>query len=178
MELWDAYDEEFHRVEGRTLIRGEPVPEGLFHLVCDVLVRHTDGTYLLMQRDLHKRGGGLWEATAGGSALQGEDPLACAVRELREETGIVSESLTEVGRVVSPETRSLYVEFLCITDWDKDAITLQEGETISYKWVSPEILRGMRETELATRRMQTFVAELRHSASGGCAGKGPAHCIQ
>lgn len=48
MELWDAYDENFRRVEGRTLVRGEPVPEGLFHLVCDVLVRHTDGTYLLM----------------------------------------------------------------------------------------------------------------------------------
>lgn len=163
MELWDAYDAEFHRVEGRTLVRGEPVPEGLFHLVCDVLVRHTDGTYLLMQRDLRKRGGGLWEATAGGSALQGEDPLTCAVRELREETGIVSEALTEVGRIVSRETRSLYVEFLCVTDWDKGAVTLQEGETIDYKWVSREVLRGMKENELVTRRMQAFVTELLHS---------------
>ena len=23
-----------------------------------------------------------------------------------------------------------------ITDWDKSAVTLQEGETISYKWIS------------------------------------------
>ena len=107
-----------------------------------------------------KRGGGLWEATAGGSALQGEDPLACAVRELREETGIVSEALTEVGRIVSWETRSLYVEFLCVTDRDKGAVTLQEGETINYKWVSREILRSMRENELVTRRMQAFVTDL------------------
>lgn len=173
MELWDAYDAEFHRVEGRVLVRGEPVPEGLFHLVCDVLVRHTDGTYLLMQRDLRKRGGGLWEATAGGSALQGEDPLACAVRELREETGIISEALTEVGRIVNPETHSLYVEFLCVTDWDKDAVTLQEGETINYKWISQEMLRDMGENELVTRRMQAFVEELQHSASRGMRAKAP-----
>lgn len=161
MELWDAYDENFRRVEGRTLVRGEPVPEGLFHLVCDVLVRHTDGTYLLMQRDLSKKGGGLWEATAGGSALRGEDPLKCAERELREETGIISHTLTELGRLVSRETRSLYVEFLCVTDGDKEAITLQEGETMGYRWVSGETLKHMGPHELVTRRMQPLVPELR-----------------
>ena len=51
MELWDAYDENFRRVEGVSLVRGEPIPAGAYHLVCDVLVRHTDGSYLLMQRD-------------------------------------------------------------------------------------------------------------------------------
>lgn len=161
MELWDAYDENFRRVEGRTLVRGEPVPEGLFHLVCDVLVRHTDGTYLLMQRDLSKKGGGLWEASAGGSALRGEDPLKCAERELREETGIISHTLTELGRLVSRETRSLYVEFLCVTDGDKEAITLQKGETTGYRWVSGEILKHMGPHELVTRRMQPLVPELR-----------------
>ena len=160
MELWDAYDENFRRVEGKILVRGEPVPEGLFHLVCDVLVRHTDGTYLLMRRHPHKRGGGLWEATAGGSALQGEDPLKCVERELREETGIVSHSLTELGRLVSWETRSLYVEFLCVTDVDKEAITLQEGETVEYRWVAGETLRHMGPHELVTRRMQPFIPEL------------------
>ena len=88
MELWDAYDADFHRIEGKTLIRGEPVPEGIFHLVCDVLVKHTDGTFLLMQRAPGKHFGGMWEATAGGSALAGETPLECASRELREETGM------------------------------------------------------------------------------------------
>lgn len=48
MERWDAYDRHFQKVEGVTLIRGEPIPEGLYHLVCDILVRHRDGTYLLM----------------------------------------------------------------------------------------------------------------------------------
>ena len=87
-----------------TLVRGENIPNGVYHLVSDVIVRHIDGTYLLMQRDSRKHFGGMWEATAGSSALKCEDPLACAIRELLEETGIESEDVTEVGRVISHDT--------------------------------------------------------------------------
>lgn len=144
MELWDAYDKDFNKIKNRTLIRGERIPEGLFHLVCDILVKHTDGTYLLMQRDKRKHFGGMWEATAGGSALQNESPLDCAVRELREETGIDSNDLIEVGRVTTNDT--IYVEFLCVTNCDKDSVTLQAGETIAYKWVSRDELIAMKKT--------------------------------
>ena len=87
MELWDAYDMHLNKIEGVTLIRGDQVPEGYFHLVSEIIVKHTDGSYLIMQRDKRKHLGGMWETTAGGSALQGEDPLSCAKRELYEETG-------------------------------------------------------------------------------------------
>ena len=158
MERWDAYDGELRRIEGMSLIRGEPIPAGVYHLVCEVLVRHADGSYLLMRRDLRKHYGGLWEATAGGSALQGEAPLDCARRELREETGIRAEELRELGRVRSANTH--YVEFLCETDWPKDRVTLQEGETVAYRWVSREELIAMRKEELVTKRMQGFLTEL------------------
>ena len=161
MELWDAYDKDFHPIPGRELVRGEAVPDGLFHLVCDVIVRHRDGTYLLMQRDPQKHFGGMWEATAGGSALRGETPCECAVRELREETGITTGGLTELGRVVSEENHSLYVEFLCVTDCDKHSVVLQEGETSAYRWVSREALASMGKSELVTHRMQEFLPELR-----------------
>ena len=161
MEVWDAYNKEFEKIEGMALIRGEAIPDGVYHLVSDVIVRHADGTYLLMQRDSRKHFGGMWEATAGGSALTGEDPLACAIRELREETGIESEELTEVGRVVSHDT--IYVEFLCVTDWPKDKILLQEGETSAYRWVTKDELISMKKGELVTERMQKFVDELKPS---------------
>lgn len=160
MEYWDAYDKDMNKLEGVTLSRGERIPEGIFHLVCDIIVRHVDGDYLLMQRDPRKHFGGMWEATAGGSALQGEDPLACAVRELREETGISSDSLTEVGRVVSLENRSIYAEYLCLTDCAKDSILLQEGETSAYRWVTREELLSMKKDALVTQRMQIFIDEL------------------
>lgn len=160
-ELWDAYNADFQKIGEKTLVRGEPVPEGLCHLVCDILVRHADGTYLLMKRDLRKVYGGLWEATAGGSALAGETPLECALRELREETGIAAASLTEVGRVSAPDERAVYVEFLCETDWDKGAVTLQEGETVDFRWVSRDELLDMKRDKLVTERMQQFIGELK-----------------
>lgn len=158
MELWDAYNKDFEKVNGTILVRGEQIPNGLYHLVCDVLVKHTDGTFLLMQRDPRKHFGGMWEATAGGSALLGENPLECAKRELTEETGIVPSQLTEVGTVISKDT--IYVEYLCITDWNKYDITLQEGETAAYRWVSREALLHMKKDELVTERMQKFISEL------------------
>ena len=161
MEIWDAYDRNLEKIEGMTLIRGEKIPEGVYHLVCDVIVRHTDGEYLLMQRDSRKHYGGMWEATAGGSALQGEKPLDCAIRELREETGIRAEQLEEVGRVRAAGRNAIYCEFLCVTDCRKDSIILQEGETSAYKWVTQDELLSMKRDELVTQRMQNFVDDLK-----------------
>ena len=158
MELWDAYDEDFRKIPGASLVRGEEIPEGLFHLVCDVLVRHTDGSYLLMRRDPRKHKGGLWEATAGGAALQGESPIECAARELCEETGIRSDSLVELGRVKGRNV--IYVEYLCVTDCHKDNIVLQEGETVAYRWVSGSELVDMKQSELAASRILAFIPEL------------------
>ena len=134
MEIWDGY-----LIDGtlanRDLIRGEPIPHGLYHLASEILVRHTDGDYLLMRRDPRKTNyGGYYDATAGGSALKGENKVSCATRELWEETGITSHNLIEIGQYISHNT--IYCIFLCITDCDKSSIILQEGETVSYKWIS------------------------------------------
>jgi 8-oxo-dGTP pyrophosphatase MutT (NUDIX family) len=158
-EIWDAYDKDFNRIEGVKLIRGEPVPDGTYHLVCDVIVKHTDGTYLLMRRDLRKHFGGYWELTAGGSALAGETPEECAARELREETGITALELKEIRRIVHDVHHSYYFEFLCITDTDKSAVTLQDGETIDYRWVDKASILRMSEDELASSRALAILKE-------------------
>ena len=158
-EIWDAYDSGFNKIENVKLVRGEPVPDGMYHLVCDIIVKHVDGTYLLMRRDFRKHFGGMWEFTAGGSALAGETPLDCAMRELKEETGIISSSLIEVDRIIHDEHRSCYVEYLCVTDWDKDAITLQDGETIEYKWVDRATVLAMTADELASSRAMKILKE-------------------
>ncbi len=161
MELWDAYDAKLNKIDGMTLIRGQEAPDGVFHLVCEIIVRHADGTYLLMQRDPGKHKGGMWEASAGGSALRGEDPLTCAIRELFEETGIKADGLTEVGLVIHHLNRSIFVDYLCETDIDKNSIILQKGETSAYKWVTAEELRAMPRKELASQRIMNFIEELK-----------------
>ena len=158
-ELWDAYDREGNRL-GFDLVRGEPLPEGVWHMVAEIYAVTLDGRVLVTRRHPDKIWGGLWEITGGG-VVKGETPLQAAVRELREETGIVATDLTQVGTVIDPEIqRAIYVEFLCVTDWDKEAVTLQEGETVDFRWVSREELLGMEADQLVTQRMQQFIDEL------------------
>ena len=161
MEIWDAYNSSFEKIDGMSLIRDEEksISEGVYHLVCDILVRHIDGTILIMQRDPSKTYPGMWEATAGGSALKGEDPLECAIRELQEETGIIASELREIRRFVWNPTHSFYVEFLCETDCDKKSVILRDGETAAFKWVSAEEVLKMPPDEMLSWRMCRYIAE-------------------
>ena len=165
MEIWDGYLAD-GSLSGTDLIRGEKVPQGLYHLVCEVLVRHVDGDYLLMQRDMSKPNHpGCFEATAGGSAFKGEDKLSCVRRELFEETGISVEDFEEVGYCVDDRTRCIYCSFLCVTDWDKEKVKLQEGETMAFKWVNKEQFADFIQSDEAIKRQieryRTYYSEQR-----------------
>lgn len=136
MELWDGYDAQWNRT-GVDLVRGEPIPEGLYHLVAEVVVCHTDGTLLVTRRcEGLAASPGLWQAGAGGSVCKGEELPDGARRELWEETGIEADALSPLYRVRSEERHALYGGFLCVTDRPKDAVRLQAGETAEYRWLS------------------------------------------
>ena len=62
----------------------------------------------------------------------------------------------EIGRVVCDNHRSLYVEFLAITNCNKEAICLQEGETINFAWINEEKINSFDE-RLVTKRILQFL---------------------
>ena len=161
MELWDAYNSDFEVIDGITLVRDEEksIPDGVYHLVCHILVKHQDGTYLLMRRDLRKPYPGMWEATAGGSALKGETPLECAFRELREETGIIASEMKEIRRFVWDPSHCVHIEYLCETDCDKNSVTLQEGETIDFKWTEADEICQMKSDELLSEGTRRYISK-------------------
>lgn len=168
MELWDAYDGQGNRTGGE-LVRGQEIPEGCYHLVSEVVVRHEDGSFLLMQRSEDKEMfPGLFEAGAGGSALKGEGPYEAAVRELKEETGIEAGALKQIYFSQSRDT--LYYGYLCITGWDKKAVVLQEGETISYLWITARDFLKFVESEkyvwTQKERMEGYLDALRKEEKG------------
>ena len=148
MEIWDLYDRDGDPT-GETHIRGEAIPEGRYHIVCEVLLRHRDGDYLLMQRDANKHPHpGAWEATAGGSALSGEDAPTCIRRELREETGLTGEDFQRVAYHGFDGRHSLISSFVAVTDDEKQSVRMQEGETQACRWVSEEeFIRFLRSGE-------------------------------
>lgn len=156
MELWDAYDADGNML-GYDLIRGEAIPKGAYHLVVDVLVQHQDNDYLVMQRDGRKEHYPLYyEASASGSVLKGETPLQGAIRELKEETGIAVSFLQPLYRIVHHEKQTIYYGYQADVNIKKDQIILQEGETISYQWVSPrEIQKVLQKSDyVPTQRMR------------------------
>ena len=139
MEIWDLYNREGEKT-GQTWERTfggyKQIPEGYYHMVVDILVQHVDGSFLLTKRDMRKDVyPGYWEASAGGSALAGEEPLEAANRELFEETGLKALSMKLVSHTFRDPSHSMFYSYLAIVDADKDSVVLQEGETVEYKWV-------------------------------------------
>ena len=53
----------------------------------------------------------------------------------------------------------LYIIYLCVSDFDKNSVVLQEGETIDYKWVDKETFEKIDENELAARRKLEAIRE-------------------
>ena len=88
MEAWDLYTQD--RVKtGQTMLRGDPVPEGLFHLQVHVCIFNEQGEMLIQQCQSTKRWyAGLWDYSVGGSAVAGDTSLAAAERETLEELGL------------------------------------------------------------------------------------------
>lgn len=136
MELWDAYDRD-GRPLGFDLVRGEPVPEGAWHIVVEVYAITTDGRVLVTKRHPDKPWGNHWEVT-GGAVVKGETPREGALRELREETGIVvTESELHPAYVEArkgiDDLASIYNSFVVFFDPNEQTICLQEGETVDYR---------------------------------------------
>lgn len=105
MELWDLYNGN-RELTGRCHARGDAVPQGFYHLVVHVWIRSGKGDYLISQRSASRPMFPLkWECV-GGSVLKGEDSLTGAVREVKEEVGLILDPgsgkllFSTVGRVV------------------------------------------------------------------------------
>lgn len=126
-ELWDVYDE--HRnLTGKLHRRGDPVRPGDFHLVVHVWILNSRGEFLLTKRSPNKGFPNLWEST-GGSALAGDDSLTAALREVKEETGLVLDP--NKGSRVFTMCRDDYFRdvWLFRQDFDLRDVVLQPGET-------------------------------------------------
>ena len=142
MEYFDLYDAERNAL-GLTHRRGDPLPPGAYHIVCEVWTVNDLGLALLTRRDACKRlYPGLWENT-GGVVLAGEDSRQGAVRELKEETGILAEpaELTFQG---SFQVGSVFVDMYLLRKNDElSELKLQPGETVDARWATLKEIREM-----------------------------------
>lgn len=83
-----------------------------------------------------------WENT-GGSVLSGETSEVGAIRELFEETGIIT-SENELYFLGTVKEETAFVDtYIIRKDLKISELTMQEGETVKAQWVSLEKLNQM-----------------------------------
>lgn len=146
MELWDLYDKN-RNLTGKTHIRGEALEKGLYHLVVEIWTLDKMGNILLTQRHPSKNHGSLWECTRG-AVTAGENSLEGAVRELKEETGLLvqKEALNLIDtNLLGSSMMDTYVNIL---DFKLEDLSLQKIEVVDAKIVTIKEFEKMHEQGL------------------------------
>ena len=131
-EYWDLLDAN-RRPLGKLHRRGDPLPEGSYHLVVQIWVRDDAGRFLISRRHPGKPWPLYWETT-GGSVVAGEDSLTGARRELEEELGICvpAERMKPLGAITREQT--IYDVYLVRWNGGLSELTLQDTEVVDAKW--------------------------------------------
>lgn len=145
MEIWDIIDEEGNKT-GRTIVRGEKLQEGDYHLVVHVWIVNDKKEFLIQKRADHlKIMPGLW-ATTGGSATLGEDSKTAAIRETKEEVGINidSSNMTKIRKVKKKD--HLADVWLIKQNISPEEVILQKEEVSEAKWAGKDEIMAMVES--------------------------------
>lgn len=143
MELWDGYDIDRQFI-GKDLVRGEPVPNGLYRTVVHICIFNSKEEMLIQQRQPFKKGWpNLWDISCGGCVLKGETSRQGAQRELLEELGINY----DFGDIRPNFTYNFYNGFddfyLIEKEVDPKKLKLQYEEVQAVKWASMEEILEM-----------------------------------
>lgn len=145
MELWDIYDGN-RKKTGRIHERGKPMNDDDYHIVVHVWILNSNNEFLITKRSPGKIQPDVWEST-GGSAMSGETSLYGAIRETKEETGLILD--VGSGKVVLSYKRHRYKMpdffdvWLFRQDFDINDVVMQPGETCDAMWASADIIKNM-----------------------------------
>lgn len=140
-EMWDVYDEN-RNLTGRLHRRGDFLGEGEYHLEVDVWLLNSRGEFLVTKRAPNKGFPGMWEPT-GGSALAGDDSLTAALREVREETGLIADP-ARGECVMSLKRKDCFIDvWLFRQNFNLNDVVLQEGETCDKMCASVEKIKEL-----------------------------------
>jgi isopentenyldiphosphate isomerase len=144
-ELWAILDENGNAT-GRLHERGKPMGNGEYHLSVTVWIENDKGEYLISKRSPNKPFPNLWECT-GGNAVAGDDSLTTALKETKEELGIILKP--QNGRMIQHQIRKCICNH-CLADvWlfrqnvDIITVTLAPDETCGAMWASRDGINRM-----------------------------------
>jgi len=138
MEMWDLYDYQRQKT-GETMMRGDPVPQGRYHLTVRVCIFNRAGQMLIQQRQPFKDGWpNRWDLTVGGCVAAGETSQTAGQREVLEEIGCQVD-LTGMTPAITLTTKSIFNDnYILIREIDPAELKLQPEEVQAAKWATKE----------------------------------------
>lgn len=145
-ELWDILDRN-RQTTGRLHRRGDALPEGDYHLTVHIWMRRSDGMFLLTKRSPNKTFPLLWETTAG-SAIAGDDSLSAALREVREETGLILKPENGKLMLTHKSTDTFADIWYFQQEFSLEDVVLLEGETCDAMIATKEQILQMDKEEI------------------------------
>ena len=163
MEIWDLYDEN-KNVTGKYCLRGDEIPENLYHLVVHVWIKNDKGEYLISQRAEDRPTFPLMWECVGGSVLKGENSLQGAIRETKEEVGIDLERIE--GNLVYSKVRKIKNKNNIMDVWFfkyNGVVELENAttnEVRDVKWMTKEQIRELFETNKLVRTLNYFFKDI------------------
>jgi len=153
-ELRDLYDFNGNKTE-KTYHKGENIPEGYYPMVVMVVIRNSNGEFLMQKRSKNK--GGDWGVT-GGHPKSGETPEEGIITEVKEELGLdfSNEVFTEYDS--GCDGKDCYKMYFVNKDIDIKDITIQKEELSEVRWFSMDELNKMVEAkELNEDQISCFI---------------------
>lgn len=135
MEIWDLYDKE-RVLTGKTVLRGNPVPDGYYHISVHIWIVNSENKFLVQKRaPTKKKFPNMW-ATTGGAVISGEDGRLGCIREVEEELGI----RTNLSRAQIIETKQRKDDFVDVwlihEDFSIEDLIIQKDEVSEVKWMT------------------------------------------
>lgn len=145
-ELRDLYDIN-HEPTGKTIHKGEPVPDGFYIIVVLIFIENSDGKFLIQRRSRQFKDGKL--ATTGGHVKTGQTSVEGILEEVREEIGLTLQpsdlQLYYAGREDS--THVFFDDYYAKIDIkDISKLELQNDEVDEVLWMTPDEINAACET--------------------------------
>ena len=143
MELWDLYNLDREKT-GVTMSRGEKQPDGTYRIVVHICVFNDKGEMLVQHRQPFKSGWpNLWDLSAGGCSVSGENSRRAAERELFEELGIKM-SFESSDPILSVHFGKVFDDYYVVKrNLDFSELTLQKEEVQGVAWASLDEIKSM-----------------------------------
>lgn len=153
-ELRDLYDANSVKT-GKTYRKGDIIPEGYYPMVVMVVIRNSNGDFLMQKRVKEK--GGDWGVT-GGHPKAGETPLEGIITEVKEELGLDFSQENFIEYDSGCDGRDCYKMYFVNKDVELEDIIIQSDELSEVRWFSMEELKHMVDTkELNENQISCFI---------------------